>query len=29
MGTTVTAPAAAGQSVTMEEVPDPQVPEKA
>ena len=29
MSTTMTAPAAAGQSVTMEEIPDPQVPEKA
>lgn len=29
MSTTMTAPAAAGQSVTMKDVPDPQVPEKA
>ena len=29
MSTTMTAPAAAGQSVSMDDVPDPQVPEKA
>lgn len=29
MSTTVTAPAAAGQSVSMEDVPDPQVPARA
>lgn len=29
MSTTMTAPPVAGQSVTMDEIPDPQVPEKA